>query len=353
MTSQMERFLTDYLGPTATVPTTQEVRSRIRDCLLKDGIPNVPNAGQMGSPMIIMGTWPWAWAVQTKTITAQEAEPWFKKYLDENREWRNLGTGAPHATPPATVYDAQHYTVTQHLCIGALSLSSATRKEAMLQAIDLRDCILADRVCEPNDEEINQRANGLSLQGLHLDELAFGKTAGVALGMQRITERLAHLHGEKNGVPYYTINTPSATDPRHGYLTMCPWMQADILRGEAQRHRIAPAAIHLDLTLHGLRCARHAQKPSGAFVDDYGWDTDGSPDFYDDGKETMDPRIWPALLDAKDALQDEWPVWAEGMLNGAKDRFMQMNRMKWKDSGFRDQGTMGVAIRCAPSWGWR
>lgn len=355
MTIQASAFVASYLGPAALVPPSPAAAKRMHDVILHDGIPNVKNAGQMSSPMAVPGTWAWAYCIHHKAITPDEAEPHFALHCQQNLEWRGLGSeDGPHADPPATVVDMQHVTVAQPWLIGALSPNAKTRHLARAQALDLRKLMLADRVCTLGDlSAINQRENGLPWQALLIDYAATGDVEALA-GAAAIADRIQKLHGETNGVPFYTTNTPSLTDPRHGNLPNCTWMTGTPLRAAAWMYDRVGSSELRGLVLHGLRCMAHAQTADGRMVDDYGWDAAGEPAFYDDGKETMDAWCDPAIFAARRALDDEWPAWAQAMLDKRKERFLALNRWKPSDSGFKDQKNMGLAIDYAANgWGWR
>lgn len=350
--TQAESFVRSYLGNAAVAPPSAAVAPVLRHWLLTDPLPNPLS---VDDPRSVPGTWPDAFGVYHKLVTPEEMAPRWDAWLAFERDVRGLPDG-PLAEPLiGHVYKASHFTVTQHWLIGAMHPSAARRKLSMEQALKLGELIRADGVIVKPDWMSGSRAIGWPMIGLLLEEAAKAPVGG-SPPLEAVGVLLSRLQaakgGDAEGHVWLWRNSNALTDNRHIY-DQCPWMDATCLKGLAQLYRLVPSPTVRDLILHTLRVFAQAQTEDGRFVDDIGFKLDGTWGSKDDGKETMDPWIWPALLEAKDALDGDVPAWADGMLAKCKDRFLHMNRMKPSDSGFRDLLTEGVAIACAPTWGWR
>lgn len=348
MSAQSETFLRWYLGPTADMPPSEAARKVIREVLLNNPLPNPLS---VDDPRSVPGVWPDAYAVFHGVVTAAELAPRWDVWLAFERDKRGLPDG-PLAEPlVGHVYKSSHFTVVQHWLIGALHPVASQRTLARQQAMKLGEIIRADSVVTKPDWMSGSRAIGWPMLGQLQEHVATGNIAPIG-AVAALLDRLHKAKGSRDGHFWEWQNTNALTDDRHLY-TICPWMDALTLKAKAQLYLLFPSPTLRDLILHHLRVFVQAQTEDGRFVDDLGYGLDGQWGSKDDGKETMDPWIWPALLEAKRALGSDWPEWAEAMLAKCKVRWSKMNRMKPGDSGFKDLLTQGIAIACAPHWGWR
>jgi len=347
MSNQSQAFVHSYLGPSADCPPTDAVRKRMRDIVLGKAIPNPLDAGAQSSPRNVPGKWPHAYALVHGVVTASEIADRFGEWVTFERDKRGLGSGGLYASPLTHVYKCTHFTVTQHWMIGALSTHPGEPVLSRTQAMELRHLILGDSVMEPGFVGPS-RALGWSGDGLILDYLATqdpdAASAATVLAMRLSPD------GCDVGVPWSWKNPNAVKDPNHLYECSA-WMDGTNLRPASALYRLTGDAAIRDRLIHLLACLAYCQKDDGGFHDD--WQPGKPGVFHDAPGESTELFIWPGLHEAKAALDDEWPAWAETMLNGCKGRYMALNRFRPGDTGFTDFTTMGIAIACAPAWGWR
>jgi len=348
MSNQAANFIAAYLGDTANVPPSEAARKRMRDVLLTHPLDNPQDAGAQASHRNFAGTLPHAYCLHHKAFTAHEIEPMYRAWVEFERDHRGLGGDVPYPPKMTDVYKSTHFTNIQHLVIAATSESPETRKLALKQAVQLRGLILKDGVVTEPDWMGPSRGIGWSAQGCFDDVLATAEPE-VLGGVLKLLGRLTM--GEEGGVPFIWRNKNALGQVGHLY-ECSPWMDSTAIKALAltvSEYTNDPALV--SLLIHSLRCLQYAQREDGTFHDDY---QPGQPGVFNESPgESTETWIWPALIAAKEALDDAWPVWAQVMLDRCKLRFMALNRFLPKDSGFVDAKTMGLAIYCAPTWGWR
>jgi hypothetical protein len=347
MNNQAIAFLRAYLGPCAEALPSEAISAAIRLHLLTDDLANPLDAGAQSSPRNVPGKWPDAYAVHHKIVTPDEMRERWDKWI-EMEVLRGLGGGT--LQPKLTnVYKATHFTVTQHWLIGAMHPDPAQAKLSRKQALDLRGLILADKVMQPGDEWVGpSRGKGWSAQGLILDNLASQDT-GALTGAFTLSASLHH-GAVENDVPWIWKNPNAKKDPNHLYECSL-WMDGTCLGADAALHAYAKTDGTRNALLHDLRIAAYCQREDGTFHDDF---QPGQPDvFHEAPGESTETFIWPWLHDAHEALDDDWPSWAQLVVDRCQDRWKALNRFKPTDSGFRDMHNMAIAIGVAPLWGWR
>lgn len=347
--TQQQAFLLDYLGQTANTPPSAAFGATLRKHLLSTPLAQPVDAGAQSSPRNVPGIFPDAYAVHHKLVTPEEMVPRWDAFLAYERDHRGLPEGHELILPKSVVFKVTHFTVTQHLVIGALHPVPAQRKLALQQAQALISLVGLQKPVADGPFTGPVRALGWCGRGLSLWHLAVGANIQSAMGVAELLARLDAAHGTEAGVPYLWRNPNALKDKNHLY-ECSPWM--DSTNGDwLARATKAGSATARGLLLHLLRCLHYAQAENGTFHDDY---QPGQPGvFHDAPGESTETWIWPALASAKEALDDEWPSWAETLLHRCEDRWLALNRFRPGDSGFKDMATQSIAIAMAPLWGFR
>lgn len=357
MSSLASNFVGAYLGRAALLPPSLAVAEALRHHLLTDDLKNPLDTGAQSSPRNVPGKWPDAYAVFHGTVTPQEMAPRWDKWI-EMESLRGLPDG-PLLPKTTNVYEVQHFTVTQHWLIGALHPDPAQAKLSRAQALALRALVLADGVITNPLWKGASRAPGWVGQGLSLDNLATKDAGVLSSGLAPLVSKIAAAHGELLDVPglgnvpqLFPNQAPAILLNVNHLFPNSPWM--DSTCGDWLATWSSPGGgLSHDLLLHWLRCVNFAQRPDGTFHDDYGIGIDGTFGYHEAPGESTETFIWPALVHAKEALDDDWPAWAQLLLDRCKGRWLALNRFKPGDSGFRDAHNQAIAIAVAPEWGLR
>lgn len=349
MNPQAATFLRAYLGRCADVPPSDAAAASLRHHLITDDLKNPLDCGAQSSPRNVPGIWADAYGVFFDLVTPDEMRDRWDKWI-EMESARGLPDG-PLLPKMTNVYKVTHFTVTQHWLISAMHPDSAQAKLSRRQAVALRNLVLADSLITEPGEDIASRAPGWVGQGLRLDYLATADLPSVSMGVAALTAKVTKVKGktpfpaEEGSFPHLWPNRNALGQVGHLYPNS-PWMDSTI-------GSWLSAWGMKDLVLHWLRCVAFAQREDGTFHDDYGVGKDGTFGWNEAPGESTETFIWPSLLAAKDALGDEWPAWAEVVLDRCRLRWLALNRFRPGDSGFRDAHNQAVAIAMLPEWGWR
>jgi hypothetical protein len=343
MSTQAAAFVRAYLGRAADCSPSPDVAAALRHHLLTDDLKNPLDCGAQSSPRNVPGLWPDAYAVFHEVVSAEQLAPRWDKWI-EMESLRGLPDG-PLLPKITNVYKVTHFTVTQHWLISALHPDPAQAKLSRRQAVALRDLVLKDSLITQPGTAIASRAPGWVGQALRLDYLATLSLDPIAAGVAALTAKVTQTKGAIGDVPHLWPNPNAVKDKNHLYPN-APWMDSTI-------GGWVSAWTMKDLILHWLRCVAFAQRDDGTFHDDYGLDAAGVFGYHEAPGESTETFIWPALVAAKEALDDDWPAWAQALMDRCKSRWGALNRFRPGDSGFRDAHNQSIAIAVAPEWGWR
>jgi len=372
-------------------------------------LPNGPNTAAQGSERMVPGDWPWEAAFDNGYFLNFDA--FFDQWEWEEENWRHLSTGGPAAkvaydfatsaqivnaqgkSPPITVADDMHFSLTQHL--GISKLRGSPLSIAHVSALMDWSVKWAKEKC-PTVESL--RALGWMLEGA-ARVAAANKKAGVKddrplFVAKAIVKRLKATSGEQNGCPYLGLNGPSAGQADHGYCRVSVWMQSRITYALALWLDQAPWWTDIPFTwwssvkglyMQGLKAQRWAMEqsekvvaPLGGCCDDYDphqpdeiaplsagltFTVQSNPTLtmtaapclfvhQKDGKPlwdgTMSLFAMPAMLTAK---RHAPVMWEEFYKPRARAWWERSERMKWKPSMGVHEAS--VALQIGPVFGYK